>query len=203
MARTVPLSDISIVMVAKKMAVTPALLHYYLGGRDPLTSGVMNEFYRMMVDRWPTVIGTGRDHVLSVVHHMYSHYVAYAGITEYSMLDSRFRIYQLVEDGQTDYGVEALELFTRAVHGAAAPIERTGIDAVILRDFIISSAHNTVTHRYPSENRDFILSRVANLDAERHWALAMTRDSILKLDAQIAFKEGIQMFLDAWEQNGA
>src|SRR5689334_15383315 len=42
LAKTYPLQDLSIVTVARAMNVTPALIHYYIGGRDWLTSGIMN-----------------------------------------------------------------------------------------------------------------------------------------------------------------
>ena len=55
LTKTTSLVDLSIVRVAKELGVTPALIHYYLagGGRDALTSGVMNLYYRDLIERWP------------------------------------------------------------------------------------------------------------------------------------------------------
>ena len=62
LTKTVSVSDLSIVRVARELGVTPALIHYYLagGGRDALTSGVMNAFYREVVALWPPETGGWR-----------------------------------------------------------------------------------------------------------------------------------------------
>lgn len=54
LTKTVPLSELSVVRVAHELGVTPGLIHYYLRGRDKLTSGVMNAFYREAVEDWPS-----------------------------------------------------------------------------------------------------------------------------------------------------
>ena len=67
MARATPLQELSIVRVAKDLGVTPALIHYYLDGRDALTSGVMNAFYKEMQLDWPLLTSHWREDVGHVV----------------------------------------------------------------------------------------------------------------------------------------
>ena len=46
LTRTEPLSSISMVRLAKSLNVRAGTIHYHLGSRDALVSGVMNRFYR-------------------------------------------------------------------------------------------------------------------------------------------------------------
>src|SRR3546814_9965900 len=69
LTKSVPLQDLSIVGLARSMDITPALVHYYVGSRDHLTSGIMNLFYKGTVKNWPAQTGDwqqdeiGRAHV--------------------------------------------------------------------------------------------------------------------------------------------
>lgn len=195
MSKTVPLQDLSIVMVAKTMEVTPALLHYYLGGRDSLTSGVMNAFYRKVIEAWPVSLGTADGDITAAVRTVYNMFIIYAGIASYTLLNNKFRIFQLVDDGERDYGVEMLEKFTAEVMKAGCSTERTGIYAHMMLDFAISSAHHKVAHRYPGEHRRFLRGRTDALDLRQFPAIAFTKDALINLDAQAAFDEGCRLFL--------
>lgn len=195
MSKLTPLQDLSIVLVARKMDVTPALLHYYLGGRDSLTSRVMNAFYRIMVENWPDGTGDAEEDIRQAVRRMYEQFVRYAGIASYTLLNNRFRIFQIVGEGETDYGVAMLERFTQEVIKAGCSAARTGIYAHMLMDYAISSAHLKVAHRSPGEHRDFLESRTDLLDPAQYPAITFTRGAIVNLDAEASFEEGCRLFM--------
>jgi hypothetical protein len=195
MSKLTPLQDLSIVLVARKMEVTPALLHYYLGGRDSLTSRVMNAFYRLMVEGWPTSTGNAEQDIRQAVRWMYDQFVRYAGIASYTLLNNRFRIFQIIEEGETDYGVQMLENFTLEVIKAGCSPDRTGIYAHMLMDYAISSAHLKVAHRSPGEHRDFLKEQTDRLDPAKYPGITFTRGAIVDLDAEASFEEGLRLFL--------
>src|SRR5579859_1711471 len=99
-----PLQAISIVRVSTELNVTPALIHYYVGGRDRLTSGVMNLFYQEIVGRLPSAVEDWRADVSAVFNTLYASYLDYGGIIAYLMSHNRFRLFQLVEGKEQDYG---------------------------------------------------------------------------------------------------
>lgn len=195
LARHVPLQDLSIVLVAKEMEITPALIHYYVGGRDWLTSGVMNLFYRQLLRRWPEETGHWDTDIFNAAKAIYDHLVRYAGVASYVVMNNRFRIFQLTAGEQEDFGIQMLEKFTSRVRGAGVSAERTGVYAHIMMEFIVSSAHGAVSHRYPGEHREFLEEKTANLDPERFPAIAFTRTSQVSLNAYDAFLEGCSLLL--------
>src|ERR1700675_3323541 len=80
LAKLEPLQSISIVRVAAELGVTPALIHYYVGGRDRLTSGVMNSFYSLLTTAIPLPTPDWRAELTTVFDTIYKTYIAYGGI---------------------------------------------------------------------------------------------------------------------------
>lgn len=195
LARAVPLQDISVVMVAREIDVTPALVHYYIGGRDWLTSGVMNLFYRDLLRKLPAPTDDWRQNIVATAKATYEHFVAYGGIAAYAVSHSRFRVYQLTAFGDRDYGVEVLEAFTGSVRSAGRSEERTGIYAHLLMEFVINSAHATVRHMYPGDFKQFLEEKTDRLDPLKYPNIFFARRAPLTLDAQVAFDEGFRLFL--------
>ena len=195
LARSVPLQDLSIVQVAKAMGVTPALIHYYIGGRDRLTSGIMNLFYRELLKKWPEPIYDWQEDLFRAGRVIYEHFVRYAGVTSYTLLHNRFRIFQLIGENETDYGVEMLERFTGRVAAAHAPAARTGIYAHMMLEYIIGCAHGAVSHRFPSEHRKFLGERVDALRRDRYPNINYVRESLVSLEASEVFREGVRLFI--------
>src|SRR3546814_5964611 len=83
LTKSVPLQDLSIVCLARSMDITPALVHYYVGSRDHLTSGIMNLFYKGTVKNWPAQTGDWQHDVVNAAEHLYMHLLAYPGIAAY------------------------------------------------------------------------------------------------------------------------
>ena len=94
LTKTVPLSELSVVRVARELGVTPGLIHYYLGGRDGLTSGVMNAFYREAVESWPSEAKDWRQNLEVVANAVYRFYLRYPGIVVYVASHNRYRLVQ-------------------------------------------------------------------------------------------------------------
>ena len=51
LAKIEPLGKISMVRLARELGVAPALIHYYIGSRDDLISGVANRYFKERVSR--------------------------------------------------------------------------------------------------------------------------------------------------------
>lgn len=195
LARTVPLNELSIVRVARELGVTPGLVHYYLGGRDALTSGVMNCFYRGLLLQWPRLTGEWRRDMEAVANAVYRAHIDHPGVAAYVVSHNRFRLVQQVQPGEMDFGIQFFERFTEVVQAAGFGPRQTGIYAHLLIEFITAYAHATVAHRWPGEHSDFLNRKLAELDPEAFPAAHFISGSFTSLDASSAFKIGLGLFL--------
>ncbi len=194
LAAKTPLQDLSIVTVAKSMNVTPALIHYYIGGRDWLTSGVMNLFYRDVLRKWPKPGDDWRRNLEEATHCLYTQFVRYAGIAAYVVSNSRFRVFQLTAFGDRDYGVEMLDRFTGLVRATGLSSDRTGIYASQMIDFITQTGHSAALHLYPAEHRAFLDEKSSRLEEARYPNITFTRFAPLDIDGELAIREGLALF---------
>jgi AcrR family transcriptional regulator len=200
LAKTTPLHDLSIVRVAREIGVAPGLVHYYLGGRDALLSGVMNAFYRVVVKDWPEPSGDWRVDLASTARWFYAKHVQYRGIAAYVASHNRFRMAQLVEAGESDYGILLFERFTGTVRAVGLDSRRTAIYAQLLVDFFVTSAHSTVRRRWPGEHGAFIDEVLARLDPTLYPNATFVRQDFAAVDATSAFDAGLQLILFGLER---
>lgn len=182
-------------LVARNLNVTPALIHYYVGSRDWLTSGVMNLFYKDIVKAWPAPTGDWEADIKTAATVIYDHFVRYGGVANYAVANSRFRIFQLTAYGDRDYGVEMLDRFSGVVRSAGRSADRSGIYAHLILEFIINTAHATVRHLYPDSHTEFLRERISGLDPEKYPHILFLHRAPVQLESRLAFQEGIRLFL--------
>ncbi|MBK6297451.1 MAG: TetR/AcrR family transcriptional regulator [Sphingomonadales bacterium] len=195
LSKSVALQDLSIVVVARSLDVTPALIHYYIGGRDWLTSGIMNLFYKSLIRKWAEPTGDWEQDVENSAKVLFDHLVAYPGISAYLVLNHRFRVFQLTAFGDRDYGAEVLDRFVGHVRAAGLSRERTGLHAQLIHEFVISTAHQATHDLLPADHRQFLEDKLASLDPRRTQNIVYGKVGPLQLNADSLFKEGISMFL--------
>ncbi|WP_144097531.1 TetR/AcrR family transcriptional regulator [Croceicoccus sediminis] len=195
MAKTVALQDLSIVAVAKSMGVTPALIHYYVGGRDWLTSGVMNLFYKSMIRKWPATTDDWEQDVRNAAKAFFDHLVAYPGISAYLVMNHQFRVFQLTAFGDRDYGAEMLDRFVGAIRLAGLSAERTGIHSQLIHEFVMSTAHQATHALLPADHRQFLEDKLASLDPSRTENIVFGKVAPLQLNADRFFEEGMSLFI--------
>lgn len=185
------------VRVARELGVTPALIHYYLDGRDALTSGVMNSFYRELQKNWPEPLNDWRRDFERTAHHIYEALVRYAGIAAYMVAHSRFRMAQIVRDGETDYGLQLFDRFIGVIREAGFDAHRTGMYASLMMEFIVSGAYATVRHRWPSDHVDVIDKVFAGLDpAEFPNAYFVRNSHFQHISGEASFNDGFALVLN-------
>ncbi|WP_152495116.1 TetR/AcrR family transcriptional regulator C-terminal domain-containing protein [Paraburkholderia kururiensis] len=198
MTKSIPVTDLSIVRVAKELGVTPALIHYYLagGGRDALTSGVMNTFYREVITLWPQETQDWRHNFETVSESIYRAYVRYPGIAIYAASHNRYQLVQEVEGDEVDYGLLVLEKFSGTVRQMGFDQARTGSLAHMLMMFIQSYAHSTVKRRWPGQHAEFLNTKLSELDPEAFPNCHFIRESLTSLNAPDAFRIAMRIIID-------
>lgn len=195
LSKTTPLQDLSIVRVARELGVTPALIHYYLDGRDALTSGIMNSFYREMLSEWPPLTGQWRDDLLAAAWRVYNTYVRYAGVAAYVVAHNRFRMVQIVAKNETDFGLLFFERFVGVIREIGFDAQRTAMYAALFMELIISGAYATVRHRWPGDHSDFLDRAFVKLDPEQFPNTHFIRKNHVQLASTSAFEAGMYLTL--------
>lgn len=199
MTKSVSLPDLSVVRVASELGVTPALIHYYIGSRDGLTSGVMNAFYREVVENWPAELGDWAQDFEVLAHSIYRAYLRYPGVVIYVATHNRYQLFQDVGEGEADYGLLTFEKFIAVMRKMGMDPGRTGMYAHLSMAFISSFAHMTVTHRWPGQSREFLVDKMGGLDPVAYPNIAFVRDSFTNLGATDAFMVGMRMLMESLE----
>ncbi|RYD82890.1 MAG: hypothetical protein EOP84_08760, partial [Verrucomicrobiaceae bacterium] len=195
LSKTVALQDLSIVAVARSIDVTPALIHYYIGGRDWLTSGIMNLFYEGLLQRLPDSGGDWKEDVWNSAKAFFDHLLTYSGVAAYLVTNERFRVFQLTDFDDPDYGVEVLNRFVGQVRSAGLSGARTGLYTLLINEFVISTAHRATHKLLPADHRQFHEGKLASLDPVRMDNLLFGKVAPLELNAERLFKEGMAVFL--------
>lgn len=203
LTKTCSLQDLSIVIVARALDVTPALIHYYLGGRDWLTSGVMNLFYKELVKKLPPATDDWRADIADTAQCVFEHVASYPGVTAYLVSNSRFRIYQLGTSGDQDYGPLFLDRFIARIRAAGLSPQATGLHAHLMLEFIITTGHSASHHLFPREHRKFLEKRLAKLDPDQFPNIIFARQGPLGIDGSVAFREGLSFFMLGLERDVA
>ncbi len=203
LSKSVPLQELSIVRVARELGVTPALIHYYLAGRDALTSGVMNSFFRDLQREWPEPSGRWRADIETLAHHIYARLVTYAGVAAYMVAHNRFRLVQLDHGGETDYGILLFERFVGLVREAGFDARRTGMVSNLLMEQIVSAAYATVRHRWPGDHGSMLERAFAQLDQKQFPHTFFVRKQFAHFSGDAAFAEGLSLTLSGLTQERA
>jgi AcrR family transcriptional regulator len=195
LAKSVPLQDLSIVVVARSINVTPALIHYYIGGRDWLTSGIMNLFYKSLLRKWPAATGDWEQDVRNSAKAFFDHLLDHPGIAAYLVSNHRFRIFQLTAFGDRDHGAEVLNRFVGHVRAAGLSVERTGLHTQLIHEFIMSTANQATQDLLPADHKQFFEDKLASLDPVKMEHIIFGKVVPLQLGAQDLFREGMALFL--------
>lgn len=199
LARRIPLQDLSIVRIAQELKVTPALIHYHVEGREVLTSAIVKRFMRELVDIWPKPTGKWRADLEAVAHTMYSHFLAYPGISAFFVAKNRFEVFTSALEQDDERALfDYLDLFFGAFRSVGMEADRIAPFAIVFLQFIHSSAHHTASHHWPVENKP-LRSHLAKLESKGFANIGFLRDSYLRVTGDDAFEAGLKLILDGLE----
>jgi AcrR family transcriptional regulator len=196
LCRRIPLQEVSIVRVARELSVTPALLHYYLGGREALTSGVMNAYYRELTQALPVQTGDWKSDIAAVMRTIYQKDVNYGGIVAYVMSHNRYRLFQDVEADETDYGILFFDRLTACVRQAGLNASRTAMFVHLLLQHVLASAYQQTSHQLPGDHHAFLLSRLNHVDTRERPNVHFVLEAFSGLNGDAAFEAGLDLLIE-------
>jgi len=192
-----PLHDVSIVKVAKALGVTPALIHYYLGSRDQLTSSVMNRFFAELVGRFPALRSEWRADTVAVFTTIYDSYIQFGGIAAYIMSHNRFRLFQLVEADESDFGALFFDRVVASVRQSGLSADKTAMYVHLLLQHVLASAYQQASRQLPEDHHEFLTASMRQLDKKRHPNAHFVFDAFTALSGHAAFVAGLNMIVES------
>jgi len=127
--RTRSLNDISFVGLARTLGVVPGSLHYHIGTKDDLTSAILNRFYKGVLRRIGEAgtEGDWREQITRLAWILMRCEQAHRGATEHIQTQPKYRLFQKVAPGQTDYGAAFLDHVFRLFRDAGFDARQTAL----------------------------------------------------------------------------
>lgn len=206
LARKTPLDQISMVQLAKDFGVAPGLIHYYLGGRDNLISGVLNNYYRERLSRMPKFTGDWRKDVEKIARISLAVAVENPGVSTYVASHNRFRLFQNVEEGETDFGAAFFNHTTSAIMQGGFTAEQVALAYHLLAQFLVASSRAEAARQLPIYHRDFIRDRLNAMPAEQYQGAHYVSEAFSGLSTDVAFEAGLEILLNGiqlWHSSGS
>lgn len=194
-----PLEELSIVGLARDFGVASSLIHYYVGSRDGLISGVVNEYFKHRVERLAALSGQWRKDIEKHARLSYDLMVEYGGVLRYVMAHNRFRLFQQVEPGQTDYGLVYLNRVAEIFRNGGYSPEHTAMGYHLLAQYTMTAAYAEVSRQLPALHAKFIRKRIESVSSEEYAAAHYMLTPFTELNASKAFETGLKMLLDSME----
>lgn len=204
LTKTVPLDQISMVQLAKDFGVAPGLIHYYLGGRDQLVSGVLNDYYRQRVGRLPSLTGDWRADVEAIARLSFEVAVENPGVSIYVASHNRFRLFQDVEPGETDYGMEFFNRMTSALMQGGFTAEQVALGYHLIAQYLVSASMAEASRQLPAYHQSFIQKKLESASELQYPGARFVSKAFSRLSSDTAFEEGLRITLDgieAWQQD--
>lgn len=194
-----PLDEISMVQLAKDFGVAPGLIHYYLGGRDKLVSGVLNNYYRERLNKLPSLTGNWRSDIEAIARISFKVAVENPGVSIYVSSHNRFRLFQDVEPGEVDYGTAFFSHVASAfMQGGFSP-EQVALAYHLLAQFLLASGVAEAARQIPAYHQEFIRKRLESAPAHNYPGAHYVSSAFAALDSSTAFGQGLKLLLDGFE----
>jgi AcrR family transcriptional regulator len=198
LARQAPLEELSMVGLAREFGVAPALIHYYVGSRDDLVSGVVNRYFKARVEAFASPSGRWRDDIEHIARTTRALMLEYGGVLRYLTSHNRFRLFQKVLPDETDYGVEFFDRCMRSFQAGGFTADQAALGYHLMMQFVLACAYAEVGHQLPAEHASYVRERIGQTSKARYPGAHFVVESFPALGADTAFDQGLAMLLDGF-----
>ena len=199
LAKVEPLGEISMVGLARELGVTPTLIHYYIGSRDDLISGVANRYFKERLSRVQPLTGDWKEDLWRESNQSFKVGVEYGGVLRYMMSHNRFRLFQQVSAGETDYGMLYLDRMAGIFRGGGFKPRHAAIGYHLLSQYVMASSYAEVSRQLPAFHEHYIRAHIESGPAGQAPAAHYFVDAFSTLDSATSFPEGLRLLIDSFE----
>ena len=198
LAKVEPLGEISMVGLARELGVTPALIHYYVGSRDDLISGVANRYFKARLDSVQPLTGRWDEDLFQEAMQTYRMGVQYGGVLRYMMSHNRFRLFQQVAEGEADYGVRYLDRLAGIFRSGGFTPQQAAVGYHLLSLYVMSSAYSEVSRQLPGFHAQYIRGQIEAHPPQELPHARFFLDDFSTLDSATAFPAGLRLLIDGF-----
>jgi len=200
LARRESISEVSMVRVARELGVAAGLVHYYLGSRDDLLSAVINVAFEERLEALPAPTGDWRADLEGVARSALDVTARWPGLGAYMMTRNRFRLFQRIQPGETDFGLAYFDQVGRILRDAGFPSAKAALVFHLLMLFIISIAVERENRQAPGLHEEFIVGYVAQSNRSSIPGASFLVGPFAKIDNDTTFETGLRLMLDGFEE---
>ncbi len=196
LTRVYSLADLSFSVLANDLKVTPALIYYYIKDRDSLISGVVNLFAKARAEQLGVPNGDWRTQIEAMSRTIFALNQRYSGVATYLVEHNRFRLFQIVAEGEINYSLALFEQMARLLQSTGLSPERVAMAYHLLMQHVVSSSAAQARHQLPSDHAAFIRTKLLETPVDLFPAVHYVADAFAQLSAIAAFEEGLALLLD-------
>lgn len=196
--RTQSLDDISFTQLAKDLGVKPGALHYHIGTKDDLTSAILNRFYKELLAEFSIqpVIDDWRETLARFARTLMNRQRAHMGAAQHIQRHAKFRIFQRVRDGETDYGARFLDHIFCLLRDTGFPPQTAALCYHVLALHCLSAANSDNSQLEPAAHEAFLTARATAYDKGEMPGLEYGLLAFARVRAEDAFELGLTAILD-------
>lgn len=195
LAKVEPLEDISMVRLARELGVAPGLIHYYVGSRDDLISGVANRYFEARLANLQPLTGDWEQDLWQEAMQNFRMGVEYGGVLRYMMSHNRFRLFQQVAEGETEYGALYLDRMVGIFRAGGFTPQQAAIGYHLLSLYVMSSSYAEVSRQLPGFHGTYIRGQIESHPADELAHARYFLDAFASLDSATAFPEGLRIMI--------
>lgn len=197
-ARQRSLDDISFVGLAKDLGVVPGALHYHLGTKDDLISAILNRFYKELLARFAKLPAGSdwRDQIGKFANLLRKAYGAHRGAAEHILMHAKFRVFQKVREGETDYGALYLDRVFSMFKEAEFDPKQTAQFYHALALHCLTAAGSEASRLAPVEHEAFLLKKADSYPDGSMPGLKYALRQFAQVNAKETFQIGLEALLD-------
>ncbi|MDB5963581.1 MAG: TetR family transcriptional regulator [Polaromonas sp.] len=199
LAKVEPLGDISMVGLARELGVAPTLIHYYIGSRDDLISGVANRYFKARFARLQPLTGNWKQDLEREATQSFEIGLEYGGVLRYMMSHNRFRLFQQVSEGETDYGMLYLDRMAGIFRSGGFSAQHAAIGYHLLSQYVMSSSYAEVSRQLPAFHEHYIRGQIQGQPARELEGARYFAEAFCTLDSATSFPEGLRLLLGSFE----
>lgn len=196
LAQTEPLAEISMVRLARELGVVPGLIHYYIGSRDELISGVVNNYFQDRCAHMSEASGDWKGDVRLIARAALANMLKFRGIAEYIATNNRFRLFQKVLPGETDFGLEFFNKFADVLRRGGLSRKTAALGYHLLMQYLLASAMSEIGRLTPGKHENYIIAQVTGLDKDKYRGALFLAKEFSKLESEKCFEAGLEMLIE-------
>lgn len=197
-AREQSFEKVSFVGLAKELGVVPGALHYHIGTKDDLVSAILNRFYKDLLARIVALPAARnwRDRIDDLAMLLLQAHGAHRGATQHILMHSKFRVFQQVREGETDYGALYLDKVFSMFQEAGFGPKQTAQFYHALAFHCLTAAGSQASRLAPIDHEAFLLEKAADYANGSMPGLKYALRQFARVNATQTFRIGLEALLD-------